>query len=173
MYCFLSRNRIPVCLCIHLWGLRREIVIVNYTGAATSPDNPLHAWRVVFHGFEQVHCTLDRRFEELDIALNILVCERRCGVKNSIERGCSLHRIAVRFWRDNIRDDCDSDLILLRCEVSENLFAFLVCSNSTADIEAAVKKLCEDVGSNEAIDACDEDGGALFDWCHGDGVYCV
>lgn len=78
-------------------------------------------------------------------------------MKYGIEWGWSLYRVAVCFRCDDIGDNRDSKPILLRSEVFQDPVAFFLCSNGTADAETAVKKLGQDVRSDETIASGEKD----------------
>ena len=70
---------------------------------------------------------------------------------DGVKSGGSLYRRVICPRCDDVGDDCDSYLRLLGGEVPQDLVALFLCSNSTADGAAVVKKLGEDVGSDEAV----------------------
>lgn len=144
-------NRVPIRFRIKLCRVRDKVVVVNHTGAAPRPNHSPHARGIFPHGVEQVQRPLDRRLEELQIAAHIRVRERGCSMIDGVKRGGSLDRRVVCSRCDDIGDDGDIDLRFLRGEVPQDLVAFFLRSNSTADGAAVVKKLGEDVRSDEAV----------------------
>lgn len=141
VHCLFPCNWIPVHFRIKPCWVRDKVVVVNHAGAATGPNDSSHARGIVFHGFEQVQRPLDRRLEELKIAPHVRVRERGCRMIDGVKRGGPLYRRVVCSGCDDIGDDYDRYLRLLRGEVPHNLVAFFLCSNSTADSAAMVKKL--------------------------------
>lgn len=107
-------DRVPVSFCINPWWVRDQVVVVNHTGAATSPNDPFHARSIVFDGLEQVQRPLDRRLEELNIAPHIVICERGCRMIDGVKGGNALDCRVICSRSDDIGDNLDGYLRLLR-----------------------------------------------------------
>lgn len=117
MHCLIPRNRVPIRLRVKPWGVRDQVVVVNHTGTATRPNHSLHARGIIFYGLEQIQRPLNCRLEELEIAIHVGLREWGCRMIDGVKRGCSLYRRVVCSRGDNIADNSDGYLRLLRGKV--------------------------------------------------------
>ena len=80
----------------------------------------------------------------------------------------TFYRLVKSTLDGHVGHDKQLDLagaVLLVKELLHPLSLFL-CSGGAMELEASGEELVGNVGADEAIDAGDEDGRALFDWCH-------